>query len=271
MEQLEGKVAVVTGAGSGVGEGMIEACVDAGMRVVVADIDLEGAERVASAARERGAEAIAVQVDVSDRIAMDALADRAYEEFGEVNLLCCNAGVIVETTIEDSTDADWEWLFRVNVMGVVHGAQAFAPRMREQEGDAHIVNTGSIAGLFVPPLDVGTYAASKHAVIAISDRLRHEVADAGIGVSVLCPGGVTTRLFEGHRNVPADLADSVTPATRTDGAGGMAPAEVGRRVLDHVRADRFWIITHPRDDDRGRVDERYEGLYAAYDWALERS
>ena len=271
MEQLEGKVAVVTGAGSGVGEGMIEACVDAGMRVVVADIDLEGAERVASAARERGAEAIAVQVDVSDRIAMDALADRAYEEFGEVNLLCCNAGVIVETTIEDSTDADWEWLFRVNVMGVVHGAQAFAPRMREQEGDAHIVNTGSIAGLFVPPLDVGTYAASKHAVIAISDRLRHEVADAGIGVSVLCPGGVTTRLFEGHRNVPDDLADSVTPATRTDGAGGMAPAEVGRRVLDHVRADRFWIITHPRDDDRGRVDERYEGLYAAYDWALERS
>jgi len=270
MEQLEGKVAVVTGAGSGVGEGIIGACVDAGMRVVVADIDLEGAERVAEAARERGAEAIAVEVDVADRIAMDALAERAYEEFGEVNLLCCNAGVIIEATIEDSTDADWEWLFRVNVMGVVHGAQAFAPRMREQEGEAHIVNTGSIAGLFVPPLDVGTYAASKHAVIALTDRLRHEVADAGIGVSVLCPGGVTTRLFEGHRNVPADLADQVTPATRTDGAGGMAPEEVGRRVLDAVRADRFWIITHARGDDLGVIDERYEALRAAYEWARDR-
>ena len=168
MEQLEGKVAVVTGGGSGIGEGIIGACVEAGMRVVVADIDLDEAERVASAARESGADALAVQVDVSDRIAMDALAERAYEDFGEVNLLFCNAGVITEASIEDSTDADWEWLFRVNVMGVVHGAQAFVPRMREQEGEAHIVNTGSIAGIFVPRLDIGSYAASKHAVIAIS-------------------------------------------------------------------------------------------------------
>ena len=271
MEQLEGKVAVVTGGGSGIGEGIVGACVEAGMRVVVADIDLDEAERVASAARESGVEAIAVQVDVSDRTAMDVLAERAYEEFGEVNLLCCNAGVIIEASIEDSTDADWEWLFRVNVMGVVHGAQAFVPRMREQDGEAHIVNTGSIAGIFVPPLDIGTYAASKHAVIAISDRLRHEVADAGIGVSVLCPGGVVTRLFEGHRNVPADLAGSVTPAQRSEGSGGIAPALAGKRVLDAVQAGRFWVITHPRAADRELLDARYEELRAAYEWALERS
>ena len=132
MEQLEGKVAVITGGGSGIGQGIVGACVEAGMRVVVADIDLDSAERVASAARESGVDAIAVQVDVSDRTAMDLLAERAYEQFGEVNLLCCNAGVIVETSIVDSTDADWEWLFRVNVMGAVHGAQAFVPRMRDQ-------------------------------------------------------------------------------------------------------------------------------------------
>ena len=271
MEQLEGKVAVVTGGGSGIGEGIIGACVEAGMRVVVADIDLGEAERVASAARESGADALAVQVDVSDRTAMDVLAERAYEEFGEVNLLFCNAGVIIEASIEDSTDADWDWLFRVNVMGVVHGAQAFVPRMREQEGEAHIVNTGSIAGIFVPPLDIGTYAASKHAVIAISDRLRHEVADDGIGVSVLCPGGVVTRLFEGHRNVPADLADSVTPAQRSEGSGGISPALAGKLVLDAVRAGRFWVITHPRAADRALLDTRYEELRAAYEWALERS
>ena len=271
MEQLEGKVAVVTGGGSGIGEGIIGACVEAGMRVVVADIDLDEAERVASAARESGADALAVQVDVSDRIAMDALAERAYEEFGEVNLLFCNAGVITEASIEDSTDADWDWLFRVNVMGVVHGAQAFVPRMREQEGEAHIVNTGSIAGIFVPLLDIGAYAASKHAVIAISDRLRHEVAGDGIGVSVVCPGGVVTRLFEGHRNVPAELADSVTPSQRSEGSGGISPALAGKLVLDAVRAGRFWVITHPRAADRGLLDARYEELSAAYEWALERS
>ena len=269
MEQLEGKVAVVTGGGSGIGQGIVGACVEAGMRVVVADIDLDSAERVASAARESGVDAIAVQVDVSDRIAMDALAERAYEEFGEVNLLCCNAGVIVETSIVDSTDADWEWLFRVNVMGAVHGAQAFVPRMRDQDGEAHIVNTSSMAGITVPPVNVSTYAATKHAVVALTDRLRHEVADDGIGVSVLCPGGVASRLFEGHRHVPDDLADKVTPALRTEGRGRMSPALVGKRVLDAVRAGRFWVITHPRE--RERVDERYEELLADFAWALERS
>ena len=269
MDQLAGKVAVITGGGSGIGQGIVGACVEAGMRVAVADIDLDGAERVASAARESGVDAVAVQVDVSDRTAMDALAERAYEEFGEVNLLCCNAGVIVETSIVDSTDADWEWLFRVNVLGAVHGAQAFVPRMRDQEGEAHIVNTSSMAGITVPPVNVSTYAATKHAVVALTDRLRHELADDGIGVSVLCPGGVASRLFEGHRHVPEDLADKVTPALRTEGRGRMSPALVGKRVLDAVQAGRFWIITHPRE--RERVDERYAEILADFAWALERS
>ena len=251
MEQLEGGVAVVTGGGSGIGQGIVGACVEAGMRVVVADIDLDGAERVASAARESGVEAIAVQVDVSDRVAMDTLAERAYGEFGEVNLLCCNAGVIVETSIVDSTDADWEWLFRVNVMGAVHGAQAFVPRMRAQEGEAHIVNTSSMAGLTVPPVDVGVYAASKHAVVALTDRLRHELAEDGIGVSVLCPG---------RRREPALRGASPRPGgPRRQGHAGAAHrgprphvARARRQARARRRARRSLLGDHAPSRARAR-------------------
>ncbi|MYI82517.1 MAG: SDR family NAD(P)-dependent oxidoreductase, partial [Chloroflexi bacterium] len=143
VEQLEGKVAVVTGGGSGIGEGIATACADAGMRVVIADIEADAAERVANALREGGAESIAVQTDVTDPDALDALADEAYAAFGAVHLLCNNAGVISVGEIASTTPADWQWLFGVNLFGVVHGIQAFVPRMREQGGEAHIVNTGS--------------------------------------------------------------------------------------------------------------------------------
>ena len=136
MDQLEGKVAVVTGGGSGIGQGIVGACAQAGMRVVVSDIELDAAERVADAARETGGEAIAVQADVADGLAMDALAERTYEAFGAAHLLCNHAGVIIETPIVERTDGDWEWLFRVNVMGVVHGIQAFVPRRREHAAHA---------------------------------------------------------------------------------------------------------------------------------------
>ena len=132
MEQLEGKVAVVTGGGSGIGEGIARACADAGMRVVIADIEADAGDRVANALREAGTEAIAVRTDVTDRAALDELADAAWEAFGAVHLLCNNAGVISVGEIASTTPEDWQWLFGVNVFGVVHGIQAFVPRMREQ-------------------------------------------------------------------------------------------------------------------------------------------
>ena len=141
--------------------------------------------------------------------------------------------------------------------------------MRVVVADIDLDSAERVAGLTVPPVNVAVYAASKHAVVALTDRLRHEVAGDGIGVSVLCPGGVASRLFEGHRHVPADLADKVTPALRTEGRGRMSPALVGRRLLDAVRAGRFWVITHPRE--RERVDERYEEIRADFAWALERA
>ena len=267
MEQLEGKAAVVTGGGSGIGEGIAGACAAAGMRVAVADIEADAAERVAASLRAGGAEAIAVRTDVTARADLDALAERAYAAFGEVNLLCNNAGVISVGEIADTTPEDWQWLFSVNVFGVVHGLQAFVPRMRAQAGAAHVVNTGSISSISAThAIPVGAYCATKHAVLGLSETLRQELEGDGIGVSILCPGGVATRLFAADRNLPAALRGRVTTAMRDrDVAGRMDPREIGERVIEAVRADRFWIITHP--DRRGTIARRAERLLAAFDEA----
>ena len=271
MEQLEGKVAVITGGGSGIGEGIAQACADAGMLVVIADIEADAGERVANALREAGTEAIAVRTDVTDRAALDELADAAYETFGAAHLLCNNAGVISVGEIAQTTPEDWQWLFSVNVFGVVHGLQAFVPRMREQiaasGGEAHIVNTGSVAAISTTrAIDVGVYCATKHAVLGLSETLRNELEGDGIGVSILCPGGVATQLFAAERNLPDALRGRVTPPVgeRTD-VERMAPREVGRRVVDAVRANRFWIITHP--ELRGTIERRSQRLLAAFDEA----
>ena len=267
MEQLEGKAAVVTGGGSGIGEGIAGACAAAGMRVAVADIEADAAERVAASLRAGGAEAIAVRTDVTARADLDALAERAYAAFGEVNLLCNNAGVISVGEIADTTPEDWQWLFSVNVFGVVHGLQAFVPRMRAQAGAAHVVNTGSISSISAThAIPVGAYCATKHAVLGLSETLRQELEGDGIGVSILCPGGVATRLFAADRNLPVALRGRVTTAMRDrDVAGRMDPREIGERVIEAVRADRFWIITHP--DRRGTIARRAERLLAAFDEA----
>jgi NAD(P)-dependent dehydrogenase (short-subunit alcohol dehydrogenase family) len=171
MEQLEGRIAVVTGGGSGIGEGIAQACAGAGMRLVIADVDAQEAERVAADLRGAGSEAIAVHCDVTERAALDALADAAWEEFGGCHLLCNNAGVIVQGPILEMTDADWSWVLDVNLRGVVNGVQAFVPRLVAQGEPAHIVNTASMAGLCVLPA-LGVYTASKFAVVGLSEALR---------------------------------------------------------------------------------------------------
>ena len=271
MEQLEGKVAVVTGGGSGIGQGIAQACADAGMRVVIADIEADAGERVANALREAGTEAIAVRTDVTDRAALDALADAAWEAFGAVHLLCNNAGVISVGEIASTTPEDWQWLFGVNVFGVVHGIQAFVPRMREQiatsGGEAHIVNTGSMSSISTTrAVEVGVYCATKHAVLGLSETLRNEVEGDGIGVSILCPGGVATQLFAAERNLPEELRGRVTPRVpERQEVARIAPREVGGMVLDAVRANRFWIITHP--ERRDTIERRAERLLTAFDEA----
>ena len=270
MEQLEGRTAVVTGAGSGIGEGIASACAAAGMRVVIADIELDQAERVANELREGGAEALAVQTNVADRAAVDALADEAYDAFGAVHFLCNNAGVLTHVSIAESTPEDWQWIFSVNLFGVVYGLQAFVPRMLAQGGEAHIVNTGSMASIRVRrDIANGPYNASKHAVLGLTESLRNELEDDGIGVSILCPGAVDTRIYAADRNLPEELRGRVTPLPERGEYERMEPREVGEIVLDAVRANRFWIITHP--EHREPVAKRAEWLLAGFDEAAARS
>ena len=175
MKQLRDRVALVTGGGSGIGRGMALAFADSGMHVVIADIEEDAARKVAGEVEQRGVRSLPVQVDVTDRAAVEALAERSFAELGAVHVLCNNAGVAVFGPLDQMSDEDWRFVLSVNLEGVVHGLQAFLPRMRELEGEKHVVNTASGAGLIAFPT-LGVYTATKYAVVGISETLRADVA-----------------------------------------------------------------------------------------------
>ena len=208
MLELRDKVAVVTGGGSGIGAALARAFAAQGMDVAVADVDVAGAEKVAADVRAAGRRALAVPTDVSEFSSVEALAARTYDELGACHVLCANAGVLVMGAFETRSPADWEWVLGVNLRGVLHCAQAFVPRMIAQPGEKHIVNTGSIAGLASAP-GLAVYGTSKFAVVGFSEHLRHDLARHGIGVSVLCPAGVQTKILSSDRNRPAELGTSI--------------------------------------------------------------
>ena len=269
MRELGGKVAVVTGGGSGIGRGLVLAFADAGMHVAIADIELGAAEKVADEARARGVKALAVRTDVAKRDDLEALANRVYAELGAAHLLCNNAGVAVFGQLVEMTDTDWRWLLGVNLEGVVHGLQAFLPRMKAQPGEKHVVNPASIAGITAVP-GIGVYNATKYAVVAISETLRIEGAPWGLGVSVLCPGAVRTRIMESERNRPTALGES-TPRAFGGGAGanpilqGLDPEAVGRRVRAAVQNDELYVFTHP--GTRALFERRATAMRAGFDAA----
>ena len=269
-----GKVAVVTGAASGIGRALAEALAAAGAAVVVADLDGAEAEVVASRIREAGREAEAMVVDVSDAEAVERLATHTVERFGRVDVLCNNAGVSTFNMLRDQTLDDWRWVLSVNLWGVVHGLHSFLPIMRRQGTPGHIVNTASVAGILSGVAFIGPYAATKVAVVSISETLAQELAidQTPIGVSVLCPSSVDTRVMESERGRPADLgveqrtemAESVRLSIRDSFTGptGLTPAAVAARTLDAIRAGQFWVITHP--GERPAVEARVTGMLAAY-------
>lgn len=244
MKDLSGKVAVVTGAGSGIGAGMARAFAGAGMHVVVADIELEAAQAVAGEIN-----GTAVKLDVARPDEVQALADGVYRDHGAVHLLCNNAGVAIAGPLAEMTADDWRWMVSVNIEGVAHGLAAFLPRMIAQRSEAHIVNTGSIAGVVTFP-ERGIYAATKYAVVAISETLRAELAPHGIGVTVICPGSVRTRILGASRNRPTELQQTkVTPPTElSDQAGALDPDELGRGVRDAVLANAAYFIPLTNDN-----------------------
>lgn len=248
MQDVSGKVAVVTGGASGIGRAMAEAFRDAGMRVVIADVEQSALD---ATAQELGV--YGHRVDVTDAAAMEALADDVRQRFGTCHLLCNNAGVGGGGRLEELTLKDWKWVIDVNLWGVVHGLQAFLPMMLANSDGGHVVNTASMAGLSPLP-GAAPYSATKYAVVGISETMREELADSSVGVSVLCPGFVRTNIFTSQRNRPQALRNetkkSAARAVNDDmikmvEQTAIDPRQVGAAVLAAVREDRFWIITHP--------------------------
>jgi NAD(P)-dependent dehydrogenase (short-subunit alcohol dehydrogenase family) len=255
VKQLDGKVAVVTGAGSGIGRALARRLAAEGMRVAGADVDAAG---LADTAELVGADGFLGRVvDVADAGQVDALADAVYGTWGQVDLLCNNAGVFVGGYLWDRPAADLEFVLGVNLWGILHGIRSFVPRMIAQGTEGHVVNTSSVAGLFGAPFG-GPYAVSKFAAFAATEALANDLAAVGssIGASVLCPGMIRTEIAASDRNRPEALRTPLTDDQRfvTEYlagavAGGMDPAEVAATVVDGVRDGRFLILTHPEYRD----------------------
>jgi NAD(P)-dependent dehydrogenase (short-subunit alcohol dehydrogenase family) len=269
-----GRVAVVTGGASGIGRALAMAFADAGSTVMVADIAGPDAEAVAAGIRDGGGGAEAFAVNVADAASVEELAAHTVARFGRVDVLCNNAGVSTFNLIQDQTLEDWRWVFDVNLWGVVHGVHSFLPVFRRQGTPAHIVNTASIAGLLSGVAFIGPYAATKTAVVSISETLNQEfaIAQLPIGVSVLCPSSVDTRVMESERSRPAtsgveqrtESAEAVRLAIRGSFTGptGLTPEQVAQRTLEAIRAGEFWIITHP--GERAAVEARCTGALAHF-------
>ena len=268
MKDLGGKVAVVTGAASGIGRALSDAFAAEGMHVVMADIEDDALALAAKEVGEGGTRVLPVRTDVSKGADVDALAARTVDEFGTFHVVCNNAGVGSGGTMWELTEADWAWVLGVNLWGVIHGIRAFVPRLVEQN-EGHVVNTGSIAGLTSAPM-MGPYNASKHAVVTISETLQRELGLNGstVRVSVLCPGFVQTRIAESDRNRPDHLRNSVEPEINEVGrellkqiiASGLPAAEVARQVVDAVKQERFYVLPHPEMKSivRTRMDDILE-------------
>ncbi|MQY06903.1 SDR family NAD(P)-dependent oxidoreductase [Actinomadura macrotermitis] len=256
MRELTGRVAVVTGAGSGIGRALALRFAAEGMRVALADVQpdaLEETRRALAGAVPAGTGTIAQVTDVGDEASVQALADRVYDGFGAVHLLCNNAGVFAGGQMWSRPAADFEWVLRVNLWGILHGVRAFVPRMLDQDSEGHVVNTCSVAGLFAAPF-TGPYTVSKFAAYAATETLAHEFAMTGakLRASALCPGGVATGIHRSGRNRPDALAADPTDDQRfidtviaDTVADGIEPAAVADAVVDAVRAERFLVLTHP--------------------------
>src|ERR1700678_3865797 len=266
MKDLQGKVAVITGAASGIGRAVADRAAAHGMKIVLADIEQGPLKVAVDDLTSNGAEALGVVTDVSEAASVQALRDRALDRFGAVHLVHNNAGIGLGGPIWEVSEEDWRWILGVNLWGVIHGVATFVPLFVEQ-GEGHVVNTASIAGLIAAPF-LGPYNATKQAVVAVSETLFKDLQAVGapVGVSVLCPGFVQTRIAESERNRPGwAAADNDVPgAEELRGAvqslvdGGIAASTVADRVIDAVRNDTFYILTHPELDDA--VTTRFDDI-----------
>ena len=271
MENLNGKVAFVTGGASGIGLGMVRAFADAGMKVAVADIEQAALDQLQEEFSTADADMIYLQVDVTDRDALERAAQQTEAAFGNVHVVCNNAGVAVAGRVDKMDYKDWDWVMGVNLDGVINGVVTFVNRIKAHGEGGHFVNTASMAGQM--PIPGGSvYTASKYAVVGLSEVMRTDLARFDIGVSVLCPAGVTTNVGKSGRNRPADLQlDEDTsrlgmnkiPLGEKVLADMLDPAVIGAMVVAAVLANDAYIFSHPHhkpmvDARTARVDKSFQ-------------
>lgn len=262
MHRFNGRVAVVTGGGSGIGEAMAWRFAREGMKVVVADVDGAAASRVCEAIEHAGCHALAVRTDVTRHEEVEALANTAFDTYGTVNVLCNNAGVVPSgrhRPVWEYPLEDWKWSLDVNLMGVVHGLRSFVPRMLAGGSEGHIVTTASVAGLVSGSGSV-VYSAAKHAAVRVTEALYASLRErrAPIGVTLLCPGLVNTRIYQSERNRPRELRPEGGAAEETAElqaiaddlyAGAISPEDVADQVVDAIRENRLYVLTTDRFDE----------------------
>jgi len=267
MDSFDGKVAFVTGAASGIGLGMVKAFLARGMQVMMADIEEEALRKAANSLDSNAVSTIVCDVSTRDSV-FDA-ANETIETFGKVHVVCNNAGVSTGGLIDECDAGDWDWGIGVNLMGVVHGCEAFVPHIKAQGEGGHVVNTASMAGLLGRNPGWTIYNASKYAVVGLTEALFEEGKIGGFGASVLCPGAVRTQIYHAPRNRPERHGPQVSKPAYTDIsddlAKGLDPDIVGQLVVEAISARRLHIITDPRF---GRmVEKRFERIAADFEWA----
>jgi NAD(P)-dependent dehydrogenase (short-subunit alcohol dehydrogenase family) len=274
MKRFEGRVAVITGAASGLGRAFADKAAQLGMKLVLADVDTKALEHAADELQAAGAEVLAMVVDVSKGEHVEELADAAMIRFHGVHLVFNNAGVGAGGLVWENTEADWEWVLGVNLWGTIHGVRVFTPLMldcarRDPDYEGHIVNTASMAGLLNPPA-MGVYNVSKHAVVSLSESLYHDLrlVDAPLQASVLCPYFVPTGIGHSEAHRPHDLQNDAAPTASQQAAhalinkavesGKVSAADVAAITFDGIREGRFYLYSHPQALDA--VAERMDAI-----------
>lgn len=276
MKDLKGRVAVVTGAGSGIGLGMARMFAKAGMDVALCDVRADALASAVKDVASFGRRAIGLEVDVADAEQVEAAAARVEAEFGRIDVVCNNAGIALHPRpVAEFTKTDWDWILGVNLYGVINGVRAFLPRIEKQGQGGHIVNTASIGGFQVQKgRRTAAYATTKFGVVALSEGLQNDLEGSNIGVSVLAPGAVNTAIYKASEYRPDRfggplLSNGPTP----DLSGGLHPDAVGRRVIHGILNDEFYIFTHV--GTRDSLSRRHARIIHAYEaterWAAQEA
>jgi NAD(P)-dependent dehydrogenase (short-subunit alcohol dehydrogenase family) len=279
MRDFADKTAFITGGASGIGLALGRAFAEAGMKVMLADVEAGALEKALQSLSNHGNRMRGIQCDVGDPESVERAAQATFDAFGNVHVVCNNAGVAAGGGIDNISIDNWRWVVDVNLMGVVYGVRSFLPHMLKHREGGHIVNTASMAGM-INGIGFSPYVATKFAVVSMSEGLAMQLQPHGIGVSVLCPEYVRTKIGESGRNRPARYGetpplDPASPAAQVVAEiarrleAGIDPGAVAARVLDAIRNEQFYIFTHP--NMRQGVDERFAAIEAAMDRVTENS